>query len=240
MTLRENGQTGIDTLTVDSKFDAIFMDCHMPVMDGFEAARRIRELTQAGALPKIPLIALTANALASDRDKCLEAGMDDYLAKPFEIEDFLAVIQSHTIASQDAQSTKPGSGQPVVSVFDIENLASQFNDRVFALEIAEHFASKLPEYLDDFQESLSLQDVGQTLGVAHRLKGAAATVRADRISGLASEIESAARDSQLDQIQSQLAELLSEFDNFTNAVREQSTVGHTKHANDGTIAQDNL
>ncbi len=227
--IRENGQTGIQTLLIDSKFDAIFMDCHMPVMDGFEAAGRIRELTQAGTIPKIPVIALTANALASDRDKCLEAGMDDYLAKPFEIEDFLAVLQAHTIAPSEATAStdvdKPASGQSIVPVFDIENLVSQFNDRVFALEIAELFASTLPEFKAELQESLILNDIEQTLGVAHRLKGSAATVKASRISGLALEIESAARDSQLDQIESQLAELLSEFDNFVNAVREQSPVG---------------
>lgn len=76
----EDGQEALQ-MFLESEYDAIFMDIQMPVMDGFETTRKIREAEKGGS--HVPIIALTANALEGDKEKCLEAGMDDYLAKPF-------------------------------------------------------------------------------------------------------------------------------------------------------------
>ena len=69
------------------------MDCHMPVMDGFQATRRIRELERIDGRPHTSVIALTANALAGDRERSLECGMDDHLAKPFRDDDLVEMLQ---------------------------------------------------------------------------------------------------------------------------------------------------
>ena len=79
----DNGQEGIETLE-SGKFDLVLMDCQMPVLDGYEATKAIREGEIENSQPRIPIIALTANAMIGDSEKCLAAGMDDYLAKPFE------------------------------------------------------------------------------------------------------------------------------------------------------------
>ena len=86
-------------------YDLILMDCQMPFMDGFEASRRIRQL--GGKQPII--IAVTANALLGERERCLEAGMDDYLSKPFQAEQLVAVVRKWLSA------TRPNDAKPATS-----------------------------------------------------------------------------------------------------------------------------
>ena len=88
----ENGQQAIDALASD-RFDLVLMDCQMPVMDGYEATRAIRANEQAGNLPRLPIIALTAHAMRGDRKVCIDAGMDDYLSKPFVITELQKILQ---------------------------------------------------------------------------------------------------------------------------------------------------
>lgn len=98
--LAEDGQIAITTLQQEH-FDLILMDMQMPVMDGLEAARRIRALEASGARPRTPIIAMTANAMKGDRERCLEAGMDDYLTKPISAEDLFDKVDRWTSPSAD-------------------------------------------------------------------------------------------------------------------------------------------
>ena len=82
--LAENGRIAVERLTSPHPFDLVLMDCQMPEMDGFEATRTIRAHESAAQRPRVPIIALTANAMTSDRENCLHAGMDDFLSKPFQ------------------------------------------------------------------------------------------------------------------------------------------------------------
>jgi CheY-like chemotaxis protein len=87
----ENGLIACER-TLQRDYDLIFLDCQMPEMDGFEATRAIRERERAGARPT-PIVALTANAMIQDRDRCLQAGMDDYVTKPYSVADFERALQ---------------------------------------------------------------------------------------------------------------------------------------------------
>ena len=135
----------------------------MPVMDGFEASRRIRKMTELGLIPRIPIIALTASALSGDREKCLEAGMDDYLTKPFEIDQFLEKIQHHSLkTTSEIQPRSLEQSQSPVSIFNIEKLAEQFEDRAFALDLARQFSESFSNFRGDLENSLLHNDTELT------------------------------------------------------------------------------
>ncbi|MEJ1961569.1 MAG: response regulator [Gammaproteobacteria bacterium] len=105
------------TLAVASQYDIIVMDCSMPGMDGYQATVEIRRLQLEGALPRVPIIALTANAMPEDRERCLAAGMDDYLSKPIAMADLREMLERY-LAPQYALLTTPPStrsADPVVA-----------------------------------------------------------------------------------------------------------------------------
>ncbi|MCG8610334.1 MAG: ATP-binding protein [Pseudomonadales bacterium] len=89
--IAENGEEAINKIQ-QNHYDVIFMDCHMPMMDGYQATKIIRETL---GYDKLPVIALTANVIEGEKDKCLQAGMTDYIAKPFELEDLIKALKTH-------------------------------------------------------------------------------------------------------------------------------------------------
>ena len=94
VTLAENGKRAVE-LIFEQSFDLILMDIQMPVMNGLEAARLIRQYETEQAIARTPIVAMTANAMQSDREECLASGMDDFVAKPFRADDILTIIERH-------------------------------------------------------------------------------------------------------------------------------------------------
>ena len=95
VTVAGDGQEALNSYQA-GLYDVVFMDCQMPVMDGFEATQAIREWERRNVRPRTPIVAVTANALDGDRERCLATGMDDYLAKPFRMEEFVAVVRRNS------------------------------------------------------------------------------------------------------------------------------------------------
>ena len=88
----DNGKKAVEEVKENS-FDIVFMDCQMPIMDGYEATRTIRSLEDA-VRSHVPIVAMTANAMAGDQERCLAAGMNDYITKPFKLADFKGMLST--------------------------------------------------------------------------------------------------------------------------------------------------
>ena len=103
-----SAKSGVEALEALNKmkvtFDVILMDCQMPQMDGFEATKRIRKGEAGDRYVDVPIIALTANAMKGDKERCVDAGMNDYLSKPFEVEDLLKKVEYW---AKNKMSTEP-------------------------------------------------------------------------------------------------------------------------------------
>jgi CheY-like chemotaxis protein len=123
----ENGAEALAVLEQES-YDLVLMDCMMPVMDGYEATRLLREREAAAGLPRLPIIALTASVIDGDRERCLAAGMDDYLSKPFTAAAFLAMIERWLPASpvrNDEDAAIPDSSRSTVPSRDAAHFAGK-------------------------------------------------------------------------------------------------------------------
>ncbi|QIP18041.1 response regulator [Spirosoma aureum] len=163
--LAENGQQALDMLQKGS-FDLILMDIQMPVMDGYQTTRHIRTTLQSN----IPIIAMTAHALASEREQCLQAGMNDFLPKPFQMEDLQRMIQHYGFPNGE-KAPMVETSHPVQAIdsasFSVEPLLNSVgNDTELAMELLEIYLDKTPDEIKQLQQALSDGDVkaiGRTL-----------------------------------------------------------------------------
>ena len=148
----------------------------MPEMGGFEATGLIREREQAQG-GHLPIVALTARAMTGDRERCLEAGMDDYLTKPVKVSELLGMID-RLVPVGGADQTPPA--EPVGSLFETRVLHERFDGDVDLLRVvAETFLESTPPLLSEMREALAAKDSGSVSRIAHRLRGSLANFGAD-------------------------------------------------------------
>ncbi|MEO1292113.1 MAG: response regulator [Pseudomonadota bacterium] len=119
----ENGRLAVDAAMKDA-FDLILMDCQMPEMDGFEASRRIKDAQDEGRMAATPIVALTANAMKGDRERCLDAGMDDYMSKPVRKKALRSTIERWQAAAEDAATAPVGASAGLRAPAGTEDCAS--------------------------------------------------------------------------------------------------------------------
>ena len=196
VTLANNGAEALERFA-EASFDAVLMDCQMPVMDGFTAATRIREAeAQSGNGKRVPIIALTANVMNEDRERCLAAGMDAHLGKPIVPSRLVDCLERHL------------SGRNALNDVDLTALHELTGgDAEFERELIETFVASGDKCLEDIVEALQADDYDTVGKRAHTLKGASANIHAHRLSAAASHLESAARAKSLREIDGLVREL---------------------------------
>jgi CheY-like chemotaxis protein len=196
VTLAENGQLGVAAVAqANPLFDVVLMDLQMPVMDGYTATRAIR---QELGLADLPIVAMTANAMASDRAACLEAGMNDHVGKPFELDHLVALLLQHTGHVESpavaAETKPPPSDADLPKALDVDSALSRMggNTVVFA-SILEAFTRDAVLIPDQLTIQLTQAQSADAIRTLHTLKGLAATVGATQLAQLAAQLETRAK-----------------------------------------------
>jgi PAS domain S-box-containing protein len=203
--------------------DLVLMDCQMPVMDGFEATRRIRSMHLG-----IPIVAVTADAMPADRDRCLREGMNDFLAKPVDLErlaDALARWLPASGTGDAAPTPEPPAGERANAVFDGEALLRRLmGDRQLAGAVLGGFLRNAPAQLHDLRARIDEADAPGARLQAHALKGAAATVAAEGLRAIALAMERAGAAGQLERCGELLPRAAQEFERFKSALERAGWV----------------
>lgn len=175
-------------------YDAVLMDCQMPELDGYAAAGEIRR--REGDSHRTPIIALTANALAGEREKCIAAGMDDYVSKPLRPEALFAVLDRYTgIAAATDTTPAPlaaAQGEPLErSVLEKLRALERSGGLAFVDKAIAAFLQQTPGQLAGMRAALSAADAGKLRALAHSVKGSSDTLGAEEIARTCAELESA-------------------------------------------------
>jgi CheY-like chemotaxis protein len=193
----DNGEVAIRMLN-ESKYDVVLMDMQMPVMDGLAASRAIRQNSQ---FKDLPIIAMTANAMAGDREKCIEAGMNDHLAKPIDpdklFEALLHWIRARTAAPNVAAAPvvtaqKPPADSAPLEIAGIDTqsaLRRTGGNRQRYVSLLRRFADSQVGAVGEIRAALKAQDSAAARRIAHSLKGAAANLGANALATAAGSAE---------------------------------------------------
>jgi len=193
VTVVDNGQAGLDALE-DGHFDAVLMDVQMPLMDGYTATRLIRENPRTKALP---VIAMTANVLAGDREKAFASGMDDYVSKPLDLNHLFAVLRRVLAGEAAIRQTVEPVGMPEPESVQTLDMAQALrvagNDRELVTRLQIKFLESLANFSASFEAALADQRYTDALRLVHTVKGTASNVGATALAAAAALVETACR-----------------------------------------------
>ncbi|MDT7042353.1 response regulator [Candidatus Nitronereus thalassa] len=261
----DNGEQAVQAL-LQTSYDLVLMDCQMPEMDGFEATRQIRtkelslvargsslgnqEISGASeeiratsderrARLHVPIIAMTANAMKGDREKCLKAGMDDFISKPVALEELSRVLQLWIPVKMTTPpevsgvpritaSPRASRRDPVLdemSVLDEATIGElrdlSLDDSGFLADLIHQFLERSSVLLDNIQQALSEGNFEALAGAAHTLKGSGKNIGTMRLGEACSELEKMGREAQIESIPDQLALVRQEFTEAEAALKEE-------------------
>jgi CheY-like chemotaxis protein len=210
-------------------YDVILLDCQMPEQDGYEVTRRIRETekTSPGAMKSSPyIIALTANALYGDREKCLAAGMNDYLTKPLRLEDLEFALQRAFWKIAPTAPAKPAAHAVTLDQDIIAGLRDlRQPDHPDPLrELIDLFLSDARPRLQKIEQSIAAKDAPAVAHAAHAVKGSSSNLGARRLSALCATLEKTAAAGDLSEAANILLDIKSEFQMVEQALAAELEV----------------
>jgi len=190
--LAENGQEAVEAFE-RARYDLIYMDIQMPVLNGYDAAGRIRDIETAHHRRQhTPIIALTANAMKGDEQKCLEAGMDGYLIKPVHRHQLIKTADNW-IGLKSSRSSSPGSARRPdgadPDVMDTATAMEEFGDAETVKIVACRLIENIDQQLRIIRESIIDGNRERIRKEAHAIKGGAATMEAEALSAAAARLE---------------------------------------------------
>jgi CheY-like chemotaxis protein len=213
--LAVNGQEAVDCAT-SGEFDLVFLDCQMPVKDGYAAARELREYERREKRRRVPIVAMTANALLGDREKCIEAGMDDYVSKPVKrssIGDALARWLEPTAEPIAEPAPREFGTQEIRMALDMDalvQLRELFEDGV--ADVLQTYLTDTPNQFRMMADAIRDHDYEMLQRSAHSLKASSRTFGASIVANRAEDLEELAKErGSLEQASQRLAALRSAF-----------------------------
>ena len=214
-----DGKQAVQALETHS-YDLVLMDVQMPEMDGYEATQRIRDPNSKVLNRNIPIIATTAHAMQGDAEKCLAAGMSDYISKPIDPKILAKVVEKwltrrvHSapeearVESGTAAKAPPPKPEVESLVFNREQfLERMMGDEEFARDVAAGFVKELPTLLSTLLEGFKQKDIESVWKQAHKMKGSAANVGGEALSDVAMKVEQAGKAGDLEEITRWIPEL---------------------------------
>jgi signal transduction histidine kinase/AmiR/NasT family two-component response regulator/HPt (histidine-containing phosphotransfer) domain-containing protein len=212
-----NGEEAIAAWQRES-FDVILMDVQMPTLDGLQATARIRQQEQTAGT-HAPIIAMTAHALSGDRERCLNAGMDNYISKPLDANKLIQLIESiepaHAAAKPETEEAAP-----METAFDLRVALEHIGDDHHLLsDMAEMFIEDAPKMLDAIYQAIDSRDSRQLEQTAHRLKGSAGIFGAAKCWELLRHLEEIGRAGDLANARDLFTQLQGELDRLLLALR---------------------
>lgn len=215
-----NGLEALDLLS-RTAYDVVLMDCQMPVMDGYEATREIRRLE--GSNRHTTIVAVTANAMVGDREKCMAAGMDDYLSKPVKMEALEAMLNRWCADETENQAATRGASINENDVLDqsaLDSLRELQEDEEDDLvkELIEIYIADAPGYIADIFSAIESANAHTMERAAHTLKGSSASLGAHLLAAACLEMEKLGRSGSVEGAHELLARVEREFERARRAL----------------------
>ncbi|HEY4651949.1 MAG TPA: PAS domain S-box protein [Pontibacter sp.] len=191
--IANNGQEAVDILQAGATFDIIFMDLRMPVMNGFQATAYIRQTLQLAT----PIVVLTASVLRNERDRCLEIGASEYMAKPFSMPDLARALEQFVSVTTPEAGAIPVAQKAVAAPqenqFDITRLL-ELGDPTFIRKVHQLFTENIPVYLQELRDFSATDNRADFLEKTHKLKGSISAIQINEMYQLLLQMEAEAEE----------------------------------------------